>query len=92
LISQKLIDGLQQLKEISEGDLNIIINDQNLNSRENFYEIEMVLVEDFTKIDKGIVDNTNLDNIYQEIEKYIKTPYTKWLFKEKAKIRFNFAE
>jgi hypothetical protein len=49
----------------------------------------MNLMRDFTKIDKGLIDNTELDDINQEIEEHIKTLYVKRFFKEKAKIRFN---
>jgi hypothetical protein len=47
------------------------------------------LKREFTNIIKGIVYNDKLDEINQEIEKYVMTPHSK---KKKTKIIFNFAE
>jgi hypothetical protein len=52
-------------------------SNQILDKRIFFEEIELNLKREFTNIIKGIVDNDKLDEINQEIEKHIMTPYSK---------------
>jgi hypothetical protein len=69
-------------------DLQEIEKDQYL-----YWELFAKIIEKFKmKLEIGIIDYRNIDAANKQIKGYIQIPYTKRLFKEKTKLRFNFAE
>jgi hypothetical protein len=94
VVKDTIIDPPEIVRWVAALEGDMLIDLQEIEKDQYLYlELFAKIIEKFKmKLEIGIIDYRNIDAVNKQIKEYIQIPYTKHLFKEKTKLRLNFAE